>query len=110
MISLLNLGSLVLGLIAWILPVVNLMRYKKHDHRNWVALSIISISISACAVSLYFQILYNYHLVKITDWSALMDITDNVTFVASVLLIVTIILNAITLLVYRDKIASRRLK
>lgn len=28
MIGLLNLGSLVLGVIAWILPVVNLMRYK----------------------------------------------------------------------------------
>lgn len=44
MIVLLNLGSLVLGLIAWILPVVNLMRYEKHDHRNWVTLSIMSFS------------------------------------------------------------------
>lgn len=103
MIGLLNLGSLVLGLIAWILPVVNLMRYKKRDHRNWVALSIMSIS--ACGISLCFQIFYNYHLVKIEDWSALMDITDNVAFVAAVLLIVTIILNAITLLVYRDRTA-----
>ncbi len=29
MIGLLNIGSLVLGLIAWILPVVNFMRYEK---------------------------------------------------------------------------------
>ncbi|MDR7075816.1 hypothetical protein J2Y03_000804 [Neobacillus niacini] len=29
MIGFLNLGSLVLGLMAWILPVVNLMRYKR---------------------------------------------------------------------------------
>mgnify|MGYP000861101348 CR=1 FL=1 len=36
MIGLLNLGSLVLGLIAWILPVVNLRRYKERDYRNWV--------------------------------------------------------------------------
>ena len=104
MIGLLNLGSLVLGLIAWILPVVNLMRYKKHDHRNWVALSIMSIS--ACAISLCFQIFYNYHLVKIEDWSALMDTTGAVAFVAAVLLIVTIILNAITLIVYRDRTAK----
>lgn len=104
MIGLLNLGSIALGLIAWILPVVNLMRHKKHDHRNWVALSILSIS--ACAISLCFQIFYNYHLVKIADWSALMDITDNVAFVAAVLLIVTIILNAITLLVYHDRTAK----
>jgi amino acid transporter len=101
MIGLLNLASFVLGLIAWILPVANLMRYKKHDRRKWVTLSILSIS--ACAISLCFQIFYNYHLVKIEDWSALMDTTDAVAFVAAVLLIVTIILNAITLLVYRDR-------
>lgn len=101
MIGMLNVGSLILGLIAWILPVVNLMRYKKHAHRNWALLSIMSTS--ACAVSLCFQIFYNYHLVKIADWSALMDTMDAVVFVAVVLLIVTIILNVITLIVYRGK-------
>ncbi|MBA9029308.1 hypothetical protein [Peribacillus huizhouensis] len=104
MIGLFNLGSLILGLIAWILPVVNLMRYKKHDHWNSVVPSIMSIG--ACAISLCFQILYNYHLVKIEDWSALMDTTSAVAFVAAVLLIVTIILNAITLIVYRDRTAK----
>ena len=101
MFGLLNLGSLILGLIAWILPVVNLMRYEKYRHRNWVAFSIMSIS--ACAISLWFQIFYNYHLVKIADWSALMDTTGATALVAGVLLIVTIILNAITLIVYRDR-------
>ncbi len=96
MIGLLNLGSLVFGLIAWILPVVNLRRFKELDYRNWVTLSFMSIS--ACAISLWFQILYNYHLVKVADWSALMDITGAVAFFSGVLLIVTIILNAITLL------------
>jgi hypothetical protein len=64
------------------------------------------MSISACAISLCFQIFYNNHLVKISDWSALVDITDNVVFVAAVLVIVTIILNAITLFVYRDRTAK----
>ncbi|WP_343035088.1 hypothetical protein [Sporosarcina jiandibaonis] len=50
MVGLLNLGSFVLGLIAWILPVVNLMRYGKHGRRNWATLSIMSLS--ACAISL----------------------------------------------------------
>ena len=104
MIGLLNLGSFVLGLIAWILPVVNLMRYKQHDHRKWVTLSVMSIS--ACAISLCFQIFYNYHLVKIEDWSALMDTTGAVAFATAFLLIVTIILNAITLIVYRDRTAK----
>ncbi|WP_342599856.1 TMEM128 family protein [Psychrobacillus sp. FSL H8-0483] len=104
MVGLLNLGSLVLGLIAWILPVVNIMQYKKHGHRNWVALSVMSIS--ACAISLCFQIFYNHHLVKIKDWSALADTTEAVVFVGTVLLIVTIILNTITLIVYRDRTAK----
>ena len=100
MIGLLNLGSFVLGLIAPILPVVNLMRYKKHDDRNWAALSVMSTS--ACAISLCFQIFYNDHLVKMEDWTALMDTTDAVASAASTLLIVTILLNAITLIVYRS--------
>lgn len=102
-VGLLNLGSLVLGLIAWILPVVNLMRHEKRDHRDWIVLSIMSIS--ACAISLWFQILYQDHLVKIEDWSALMDTTGAVAFVSAALLIVTIILNAVTLIVYRDRTA-----
>lgn len=101
MIDLLNPGSLVLGLIAWILPVVNLKRYKQHDHKNWFAFSIISIS--ACATSLCFQLLNNYHLVIIEDWSALLDTMGAVVYAAATLLSVTIILNVITLIVYRDK-------
>ncbi|MBP1947495.1 hypothetical protein [Virgibacillus litoralis] len=104
MISWLNVGSLVLGLIAWILPAINLMRNKKGNHRNWVVLSVMSIS--ACAISLIFQIFYTNHLVKIEDWSALMDTTGAVAFVSAVLVIVTIILNVITLFVYRDRTAE----
>ncbi|EKN64638.1 hypothetical protein P9E76_00105 [Schinkia azotoformans] len=100
MIGWLNVVSLVLGLVAWILPVVNLMRYKKNAHNNWFVLSIMSIS--ACAISLYFQIFYHYHLVKSKDWTALMDTMGAVVFAAEVLLIITIILNVITLIVYRD--------
>ncbi len=96
-----NPASLVFGLIAWILPIVNLMRDRRKNHRNWVVLSIMSIS--ACAISLCSQILNNNHLVEIEDWSALMDTMDAIAFAAAVLLIVTIILNAITLIVYRDK-------
>ncbi|GAA0084970.1 hypothetical protein UT300007_14090 [Clostridium sp. CTA-7] len=104
MITLLNPASFVLGLISWILPVVNLMRYKKNDNRNWGVLS--TISLSACAISLFFQILYTNHLVNIWDWTALMDITNSLVFVASVLIVITIILNAITLIVYRGRTAK----
>ncbi|MBY0146873.1 hypothetical protein [Neobacillus niacini] len=106
MVGLLNLCSLVLGLVAWILPVVNLMRYKKHDQRmKWAVLSILSIS--ACTLSLCFQIFYTKHLVEREDWSALMDTAGTMAFVAAVLIIVTIILNAITLIVYRIRTGNK---
>ncbi|MGG0668730.1 hypothetical protein ABE073_09380 [Lederbergia citrisecunda] len=93
----LNVGSLVLGLIAWILPIVNLMGMTKH----WTAFSIMSLS--ACTISLVFQIYYNYHLVQIEDWAALMDTMGAVAGAATILLVVTLVLNAITLIVYRGR-------
>ncbi|CEI81744.1 MULTISPECIES: hypothetical protein [Oceanobacillus] len=104
MIGLLNIGSLLLGLVAWILPVIILTRYDKNNPKNWAAFSLASMS--ACAISLCFQLAYNYHLVKIEDWIALMDTAGAVVSAAAVLLIVTILLNAITIFVYRDKAAK----
>ncbi|MBU5257147.1 hypothetical protein KQI04_13050 [Tissierella praeacuta] len=101
MMVLLNVGSLVLGLIAWILPIINLVKSEKNNHDNWATLSVISIS--SCAISLCFQIFYNNHLVKIADWSALMDTIGAVSFVSAVLLTVTIILNVITLVIYGNR-------
>ena len=97
----LNLGSLVLGLIAWILPVVNPAWRNKASQRSVAVLSVASVS--ACAISLCMQIFYIDHLVKIEDWSALMDTSHAVALVAALLLVVTIILNATTLVVYYGK-------
>lgn len=97
----LNLGSLVLGLIAWILPVVNLMRRNKADNRNWATLAVTSVS--TCALSLCMQIFYTDHLVKIEDWAALLDTSHAVALVATLLLVVTIILNVIALFVHFGK-------
>ncbi|MEL7609052.1 MAG: hypothetical protein AAGU74_06060 [Bacillota bacterium] len=97
----LNLGSLVLGLIAWILPAVNLARRNKTDRRSFAVFS--TASLGACAVSLYMQILYTDHLVKIEDWSALMDTSSAVAFAALALLAGTILLNAAALAVYCKK-------
>ncbi|WP_280771604.1 hypothetical protein [Salipaludibacillus daqingensis] len=104
MIGWLNVGSLVLGLIAWILPMVNLMWDKKQENKNWVFF--VFMSLSACAISLCFHILYTYHKVAVEDWSALMDTMYALAFASTVLLIVTILLNVITLNVYRDRIAK----
>jgi cytochrome c oxidase subunit 4 len=96
--GLLNLGSLLLGLIAWIFPVINLVKSNTVEHKNRVVFSITSIC--ACAISLYLQILYSNHLVKMEDWSALADTSRAVALVAAILLVFTITLNAITLAVY----------
>lgn len=102
MIAWLNLGSLVLGAIAWILPAITISRYDKRS-RNWVALSIMSIS--ACSISLFLQICNFYERVKAEDWSALMDTVSVIASVPAILLIGTILLNAITLYMYRDRAA-----
>lgn len=98
----LNLGSLVFGLIAWILPVVNIAQHNKAGCRKWAALCVASVS--ACAISLCMQIYYTDHLVKIEDWSALLDTSHAVASVSTLLLVVTIILNVITLRVYDKKL------
>ena len=106
MMGLLNLGALVLGLVAWGLAGANLARaYKGHDHGDRAALSIASFS--ACAVSLCLEFFYTLYLVEIEDWSALMDTTGAMALVASVLVAVTIVLNVLSLLVHRDRTAGR---
>ena len=91
----LNIGSLILGLIAW--------------NRNFKRTGTFSIvSLSACAASLCMQIFYTDHLVKIEDWTALMDISYAVAFVSLILLMVTIILNVISLaLCYRGEFCEK---
>lgn len=97
----LNIGSLILGLWAVIIPVVNLSVTKKQKNTKWMGLSISSIS--ACAMAVCLQLFYNYHLVRIEDWSALMDTTSAIASVSAVLIIVTILLNVLTLIFYRAK-------
>ena len=101
MIVFLNLSSIVLGLFAWIIPAVNLIRYREHPHRDWVTLSIMSIS--ASAISLCLQIFKINYRVQFEDWSALMDTMSAVAFVSATLITITIILNTIALIVYRNR-------
>ncbi len=101
MIGLLNVGSLGLGLVAWILPIVSLIKRKNSNNKYWALLSIVSLS--ACATSLLFQIIYNKHLVTIEDWSALMDTINAVVYVSTFLLLTTIILNVIVFIMYNRR-------
>ena len=100
MIGWLNFGSLVLGLIAWILPAINITRYEKLS-RNWITLSVVSLS--ACSISLFLQICSFYERVKAEDWGALIDTMSVIASVPAILLIGTIILNTITLSMYQNR-------
>ncbi|AFQ43973.1 hypothetical protein [Desulfosporosinus meridiei] len=93
-----GLGIILLGLIAWIFPIVNLARRKKSENKSWVAFSLTSVS--ACAITLFIQIVSLNHLVDIEDWSAIMDTTNALVLVSSVYLFITLALNLIAFLVY----------
>lgn len=89
MYGLLNIASLLLGLAAWALPIVALIGKKKPRT---------ALSAACCSLSLLCQILYTQHLVNIRDWAAMEDTHGAVTFAAAVLVCVTAILNALSLL------------
>lgn len=102
----LNIGSLILGLIAWGMPIIDMMQYKNRNFKRTGIFSIVSLS--ACAASLCMQIFYTDHLVKIEDWTVLMDTSYAVARVSLILLMITIILNAISLvLCYRGEFCEK---
>jgi cytochrome c oxidase subunit 4 len=97
----LNVGSLVLGLIAWTLPVIGILIARKKQLNFW---SLTALSLMACAIAIFFQMLYNQHLIDIDDMSALLDTSKVVTYVSGILLIGTGILNALNLGINHKKI------
>lgn len=96
--GLLNAGSFIFGLTAWIVPVICLWRYHKVSYKRCLASTVVSMG--ACASSLCLQIFEIQHRVSLQDWSALMDTSHAVSLAAALLLAVTIILNAAALVRY----------
>lgn len=101
MISFLMLGSLILGLIAWILPIINISKYKVNYNKNWATYSIMSMS--SCAIAINLQVIYSNHIVQIGDWTALMDTSGTSTLLSLILLIGALALNLISLAMHRTK-------
>jgi len=93
MIGLLNVGSLVLGLAAWIMPVISIIRHRTTRVRLRMLFSVISFS--ACAFSLFMQIAQIRQRVILQDWAALMDTAGALVTVSLLLVIITVILNGI---------------
>lgn len=94
MSSLLNLGSMLLGLTAWIVPFLAMKQYEKDGVKTFRC---IVISFSACIAALCLQFFEINHRVQIQDWSAIMDTIGALKWVALILAVITIILNIMVL-------------
>lgn len=101
--GLLNWGSLVLGLIAWMIPLFAIIRRKKSKTNSSI---MTLLSTGACALALWFQISYINYLVEINDLPSLMDTIGTLTWVAAILLVVTFILNSISLTLNRTILSN----
>ena len=93
-----QLASLILGLLAWIFPMILIVHYKKMSERKW--LTLFGGSLSACAISLWMRIMMTFSRVQAGDFSALEDFYYVIAFAVSVLLAVTMFLNAFALYLY----------
>lgn len=78
-----NIGSLILGLAAWALPLIALTRRR----------SAAGISFALCAASVLLQLREVKNRVRLQDFAAIEDTISAVAFAATVLLIGTVVLN-----------------
>lgn len=97
----LNLGSLLLGFIAWVIPIISLIKGSNKNTQNMPTLTLVSMT--SAILSLLLQILYNYYLLQIADWTALLDTTGAVLFIAFILIVGTFLLNFLNIFQSRDK-------
>ena len=72
--GMLNLASIVLGLIGWAVPVFQLGRMVKSGTGTGRYGHILSMG--ACALAIWCQIRYNEYLIDIEDWGAIVDTID----------------------------------
>ncbi len=87
-----NIGSLILGLISWLLA---LLAIKNRQNKTAHFLSFGSFSL--CALSLLFQIFEVGNRVAKGDLSAVMDTIRAVMIASALLVIITVILNLFAL-------------
>lgn len=82
-------GSIGLGLIAWIIPIIFSIKKKEIKVYGIYAIG----SFTACAVSIGLQIFEIRRLVDIEEFSTLMDTMKALSIVVAVFIIITVALN-----------------
>ncbi|WMI80502.1 hypothetical protein [Anaerotignum sp. MB30-C6] len=93
MSAFLNLGSLVLGVVSWIIPIVAVKQYGKRHKVTYFSV----YSFTACTMALVFQLFEIRHRVNTGDFSAIMDTIGAITVVSVILIMVTVVLNSTAL-------------
>ena len=99
--TLLNLGSVILGLLAWVLPWMPvkgkiLSAIRRRGLHQWV-------SFTCCALALWLQLCYQWHLADIGDWSALGDTAGAVMKVSAFLVLTTAADNLLARVLWRQE-------
>ena len=94
----LNIGSLVFGLIAWILPLLKILTKNK---KHWTVVMFTSFSL--CSLAVLFQSIETNHRVFLLDFWAIDDTYYAILFAEKILIGITILLNLIMLLKYKKR-------
>lgn len=98
----LNVLSLVLGLMAIALPLININLPHKYDRKRYILSTIASMG--SCTMALFFQMIYTWHLIVIRDWTALMDTQATIVLCALILIAGTVLVNVLTYVHERTKL------
>ncbi len=87
-----ELGSLFLGLIAWMIAIVNCVKSKVWQSKKRVVF--VLISCASCIISLLLQIWFVYYLVKLNEGPTIMDLAGTTLLLSIIMAGITILLNA----------------
>ena len=91
--------SILLGLLAWLLPLLGLTQpvlLKRWLGESWFSL-IIFVSMTACTLAIWFELYVQYKRLIIEDYSAMLDIFPSSVKFGLFLIILTLILNVFLL-------------
>lgn len=100
----LSVGSLLFGILALSLPIVSMVQKNQWAYERSVSFS--SLSLGSCAVSVSLQLFYQSFLVSSGDLATAMDTIGTAASMAALLLIATIILNALAVILLKHKKVS----
>ena len=87
-----NVGSLMFGFVAWIIPLAYIIR--PNNPRTTIQ-EIIWFSFMMMGLSLVFQLMYQQHFASINDLGAFLDIIDEVVLASWIMFLGTLLLNLI---------------